>query len=370
MPRARDLGLPLSGQPGAYNAITDVDGVEVGYTTLIRGEGKLVVGKGPIRTGVTAILPRGKRYDPVFAATFALNGNGEMTGTTWMEESGLLESPILITNTHSIGQAHHALTAWMFNHNQFPPNSEMFWLLPVVGETYDGALNDINGFHVQQRHVCAALDGAHGGAIDEGNLGGGTGMTLFQFKGGTGTASRVAETPAGVYTVGVLVQANFGRRDLLTICGVPVGREISELMPVYHSRVQVPPEQAEECGSIIAIVATDAPLLPQQLKRLAKRVSLGIARTGGIAANGSGDIFLAFSTANSGAALCPGEPIRLTGLHNDDLNPLFLATAEATEEAIINTLLAAETMEGINGNTVYALPHDRLLEVMRKYGRS
>ncbi len=365
MPRARDLGLPLPGQPGLYNAITDVSGVEVGYTTLIHGSGELVVGQGPVRTGVTAVLPRGKRYSPVFAASFSLNGNGEMTGTAWVEESGLLESPILITNTHSVGSARDALIAWMFNHRLFPQENEMFWLLPVVAETYDGTLNDINGFHVQPEHVCAALDTAAGGALREGNVGGGTGMTLFQFKGGTGSASRIVETEMGSYTLGVLVQANFGRRELLTICGVPVGREISELMPVYHSRRQIPPEQSAECGSIIAIVATDAPLLPHQLKRLARRVSLGIARVGGIAANGSGDIFLAFSTANEGAAAATSKAV-LEMLPNEAMDPLFRATIEAVEEAIINALLAAETMEGINGNTVYALPHDRLVQLLNR----
>lgn len=368
MPRARELGLPLTGQPGRFNAITDVAGVEVGYTTLISGSGKLVVGQGPVRTGVTAVLPCGRCYNPVFAATFALNGNGEMTGTTWVEESGFLDSPLLITNTHSVGIAHDALISWMFTNRLYPQENEMFWLLPVVAETYDGALNDINGFHVHPEHVHAALDSAAGGMIAEGNVGGGTGMTLFQFKGGTGTSSRVVKTGMGEFTLGVLVQANFGLRHLLTTCGVPVGREISGWMPVYHSRRQIPPDQRAENGSIIVVVATDAPLLPHQLKRLARRVSLGLARTGSIAGNSSGDIFLAFSTANQGAGLA-ANVAGLEMLSNSAMDPLFQATVEATEEAILNTLLAAETMEGINGNTVYALPHDLLLEVMRKYGR-
>ena len=363
-PRARDLGIPFDGVPGPFNAITDVEGVTVGLQTLISGEGKLVVGEGPIRTGVTAILPRGKSYDPVFAGWYALNGNGEMTGTTWVEESGLLEGPVMITNTHSVGVVRDAVIKWQYENNLFDPlpdDPDVFWSLPVVAETYDGDLNDINGFHVSSEDAIQALDSAKTGLVAEGNVGGGTGMSCHQFKCGTGTSSRQVDAGGSNYTLGVLVQANYGIRNTLTIAGVPVGKEITDLMPEYHS-------QNQEYGSIIVVVATDAPLLPHQLKRLARRVPMGIAKVGGYASNGSGDIFIAFSTANSGAGARTG--IQKTDmLPNDQMNALFLATVQATEEAIVNALVAAETMTGINGNTKHAIPHDRLQQVMKKYNR-
>jgi L-aminopeptidase/D-esterase-like protein len=360
-PRARDLGIPFEGTPGANNAITDVRGVEVGYTTLIAGEGKLVVGRGPVRTGVTAILPRGKSArGRVFAAWHALNGNGEMTGTTWVEESGCLGTPILITNTHSVGVARDAVIEWSLKHGATEGYSGDI-SLPVVAETWDGFLNDINGFHVRKEHVFAALEGARAGAIAEGNVGGGTGMVAHRFKGGTGTSSRVLATDDGGYTLGVLVQANYGRRDALRIAGAPVGQELTDLMP---QRGKGDSGQ----GSIIVVVATDAPLLPHQLKRLARRVPLGIGVMGGRGEDSSGDIFLAFSTANPEAGKATGTA-QLTMLPNERINPLLQATAAATEEAIVNALIAAETMRGIDGNTVYAIPHDRLREVLKKYNR-
>jgi D-aminopeptidase len=364
-PRARDLGLPFEGTPGALNAITDVKGIEVGHTTLITGEGELKVGQGPVRTGVTAILPRGKQpaASSVFAGWYSLNGNGEMTGTTWVEESGFLEGPILITNTHSVGVVRDAVIAWRIKHGQ-PDASGYWWSLPVVAETYDGYLNDVNGFHVKERHVFDALDGARPGAIAEGNVGGGTGMTCYGFKGGIGTASRKLDDRAGGYAVGVLVQANFGARRQLRIAGVPVGVEITEGM-IGDNRAG---PTTEDVGSIIIVVATDAPLLAHQLKRLARRASLGLARTGTVSGNGSGDIFVAFSTANPDAAK-PTAPVQLTMLPNDLMNPIFEATVQATEEAIINALIAAETMTGINNHKVIAIPHDRLKQVMRKYNR-
>jgi L-aminopeptidase/D-esterase-like protein len=356
-PRARDLGIPFDGAPGSYNAITDVAGVVVGQTTLISGKGALTVGKGPVRTGVTAIFPREKDVrNQVFAAWFTLNGNGEMTGTTWLEESGFLEGPVMITNTHSVGVVHDAVIAWQMKRmgDTFPS-----WSLPVVAETWDGELNDINGFHVKPEDVFQALDGAKSGPVAEGNVGGGTGMIVHEFKGGTGTSSRRTEIHKATYTVGVLVQANYGVRSQLTIAGVPVGREIQDLMPKVSGG---------DGGSVIVVIATDAPLLPHQLKRIAERASLGIGKTGGIGGNGSGDIFIAFSTANPGA---PGSSslANLEMLPNDWINPLFTATVQATEEAIINAMIAAETMEGVNGNTVYAIPHERLRSVLKKYNR-
>jgi L-aminopeptidase/D-esterase-like protein len=349
-PRARDLGIPLEGTPGPLNAITDVKGVEVGHATLISGEGKLQVGVGPVRTGVTAILPRGRENtDPVMAGWFSLNGNGEMTGTTWIEESGFLEGPILITNTTSVGTVRDAAIKWFMTRGK----QQQPWILPVVAETYDGYLNDTNGFHVKDKHVFEALDSARPGRVAEGNVGGGTGMTCFEFKGGIGTASR----KAGDYTVGVLVQANFGLRPQLRIAGVPVGQEITD--QAFRSK---------ENGSIIIAIATDAPLLPHQLKRLARRASLGLARTGSVAGNGSGDIFVAFSIANPEAAK-PQGLVNLTMLPNERMNPLFDATVQATEEAIINALVAAETMVGRDGHTAIALPQERLKEVLRKYNR-
>ena len=354
-PRARDLGIPFDGAPGALNAITDVGGVEVGHATLISGEGKLQVGRGPVRTGVTAVLPRGKNNQvPVFGAWFSLNGNGEMTGTTWLEESGFLEGPVIITNTHSVGVVRDAVIGWLIKR---AGQTAQAWGLPVVAETYDGWLNDINGFHVKPEHAFAALDSATPGAVAEGNVGGGTGMICFEFKGGIGTASRKLSERQGNYTVGALVQANFGSRPQLQIAGVPVGKEIPD--GTFRSR---------ESGSIIIVIATDAPLLPHQLKRLARRAAMGLARTGSTAGNGSGDIFIAFSTANPNAAAGQGTP-QLTMLPNDRMNPLFDATVQAAEEAIVNALVAAETMTGRDDHKVIALPHDRLREVMKKYNR-
>ncbi len=365
-PRARDLGIPFEGTTGPLNAISDVLGVEVGHTTLISGEGKLGVGKGPIRTGVTAILPRGRKYDPVFAGWFTLNGNGEMTGTTWVEESGFLEGPIMITNTHSVGVVRDAVIEWQYKNNFFDPlpgYPDIFWALPVVAETYDGVLNDINGFHVKKEHVFSALDTASSGSVAEGNVGGGTGMICHGFKGGIGTSSRIIDKNMGGYTVGALVQANYGGRKSLTVAGVPVGREINNLMPIFNSG-----ESNSAGSSIIVVVATDAPLLPHQLKRLAKRVPIGIAKVGGYGSNSSGDIFIAFSTANPGAASRTGTK-EVKMFPNEQISSLFEATAQATEEAIINALIAAETMAGINGNTVFALPHNRLQETLKKYNR-
>lgn len=303
-PRARDLGIPLEGTPGAFNAITDVDGVLVGHTTLISGDGALEVGRGPVRTGVTIVMPRGPRYDPVFAATYALNGNGEMTGTIWIEESGFLESPIGITNTHSVGVLRDAIIAWGAQHHMYDPVVPgIYWALPVVAETYDGILNDINGFHVRSEHVFAALDSATGGQVIEGVVGGGTGMICHGFKGGIGTASRRLSEEAGGFTVGALVQANHGARRHFTVAGVPVGQELTELPVEKHDSATPPPG----AGSIIVVVATDAPLLPHQLKRLARRIPLGMGRVGGQGENSSGDIFIAFSTANSGATQRDGR---------------------------------------------------------------
>jgi len=358
-PRARDLGVPFDGTPGAHNAITDVKGVEVGHTTLIFGSGKLEIGKGPVRTGVTAIHPRGKTSnDAVFAAWFTLNGNGEMTGTTWVEDSGFLNGPVMITNTHSVGVVRDAVIAWKVKHGT-PDMEGYWWSLPVVAETWDGWLNDINGFHVHAEDAFHALDVAHSGPVEEGNVGGGTGMICHQFKGGIGTSSRVLDAKAGAYTVGVLVQCNYGRRDQLRIAGVPVGKEIPD-HPAYG--------KSDDTGSIIVIVATDAPLIPTQLKRIARRVSLGLGRDGSYSGDGSGDIFLAFSTANPGAVGTKGLH-QLTMLPNDSLDPMFLATVQATEEAVVNAMVAAETMTGVDNHEVIALPHDRLREILRKYNR-
>ncbi len=356
--RARSLGIPFDGTPGKFNAITDVADVEVGHATIIRGDGALVRGQGPVRTGVTAILPRGKRYDPVFAGYYALNGNGEMTGAAWVEESGYLETPIAITNTHSVGTVRDSLIAWQVERKLFEEEDAS---LPVIAETYDGYLNDLSGFHVKKEHVYAALDGARSGLVAEGNVGGGTGMVCHEFKGGIGTASRVLSGPDGGYTVGVLVQANQGRRETLTIAGVPVGRELNDNMPLINSVLP------GKDSSIIVIVATDAPLMPHQLKRLARRVPLGLARVGTMALNGSGEIFLAFSTAN--AQTYGKKDARILTMGNESLNPVFQAVVQATEEAVVNAMIAGRTMKGINGNTVYELPHERLQEVLRKYKR-
>lgn len=360
-PRARGLGIPFDGTPGPFNAITDVKGVEVGYSTIISGEGKLVVGKGPVRTGVTVVFPRGKEFrDRVFGAWFTLNGNGEMTGTTWLQESGFLVTPILITNTHSVGLVRDAVIEWNVRRGGGEGYSGDF-SLPLVAETYDGFLNDINGFHVMKEHVFQALESARSGLIAEGNVGGGTGMIAHGFKGGTGTSSRKLDEKAGGYTIGVLVQANYGSRDLLRIAGVPVGKEITDLRPERGKK-------DDGGGSIIVVVGTDAPLLPHQLKRVVTRVALGIGAMGGRGEDSSGDIFIAFSTANPEAAKTSGLA-QITMLPNELINPIFRATEEATEEAIVNALVAAETMTGRDGNKAYAIPHDRLRAVMKKYGR-
>lgn len=363
-PRARDLGVPFDGTPGPLNAITDIAGVTVGHTTLISGEGKLEVGKGPVRTGVTAVLPRGKdSHDTgVFAGWWSLNGNGEMTGTTWVEESGFLVGPVMITNTHSVGVVRDAVIQWTVAHRKVGPDDD-WWSLPVVAETWDGWLNDINGFHVKPEHAFHALEVAHGGPVEEGAVGGGTGMICNGFKGGIGTSSRKLTEKEGGYTVGVLVQCNYGSRQNFRVAGIPVGREIS----VQDAYALIPGDITER-GSIIVIVATDAPLLPHQLKRLARRVSLGLGRDGSISGNGSGDIFIAFSTANAGAAATDHvEDLKM--LPNDMMNPIFAATVEATEESIINAMVAATSMTGIDNHHVSALPHDQLRAVLKKYNR-
>lgn len=384
-PRARDLGLSalIGGTAGALDAITDVAGVEVGHTTLISGSGKLVVGQGPVRTGVTVVHPRGKdNPDPVMAAWFTLNGNGEMTGTTWIQESGFLEGPIAITNTHSVGVVRDAILQWQVKRPGLQP-----WGLPVVAETYDGRLNDINGFHVKPEHVLSALEGARAGVVPaEGNVGGGTGMVCHGFKGGIGTASRKLDARDGGYTVGVLVQCNCCSRRELRVAGVPVGEEIPDLLPCSASDDPTVRGRTPRCdaapavpgardvegddgqGSIIVVVATDAPLLPHQLKRVATRVALGIGRSGGKGENSSGDIFVAFSTANAHAATDTGIT-QVTMIPNGRINPIFYATVQATEEAMLNAMLGADTMTGANDVRVYALPTDRLMAAMRKYGR-
>jgi D-aminopeptidase len=380
-PRARDLGVPFDGTPGRFNAITDVAGIEVGHTTLLSGQGALVRGKGPVRTGVTAVLPRGKgSFDPVFAAWFPLNGNGEMTGTTWIQESGFLEGPILITNTHSVGVVRDATIDWEIRHGR-----KFLFTYPIVAETYDGVLNDINGFHVKPQHVVSALDGAASGPVAEGNVGGGTGMLCNGFKGGIGTASRVLAAEAGGYTVGVLVQCNYGRQSGLRVAGAPVGQEITEPMicaaggtPSQSFLKEMPrcgersSSAAErplpELGSIIIVVATDAPLLPHQLARIVKRATLGLGREGSIASNFSGDIFVAFSTANRSAA-ADSSLVTLRMIPNEQLDPLFRATVQATEEAVTNAMIAAETMTGADDIRAYALPHARMVQILRKYNR-
>jgi D-aminopeptidase len=354
--RARDVGVPLEGAPGQWNAITDVAGVAVGYQTLISGDGNRAV-----RTGVTAVWPRGKDVSaPVFGGWFSLNGNGEMTGTTWLEESGLLSGPVMITNTHSVGTVRDAFIKWQVARAQKVGTGSNDWSLPVVAETWDGFLNDINGFHVTEADTNAALESAKSGPVAEGNVGGGTGMVCYGFKGGTGTSSR----KVGAYTVGVLVQCNCGRRAQLRIAGMPVGQEIPDAIPYARNGAF----RDEDVGSIIIVIATDAPLLPQQLKRLARRASLGLARTGSSSGNGSGDIFIAFSTANPQAGNAKGL-VNLTMLPNDEMNATFEATVQATEEAIVNAMLGAETMTGLDGHKVMALPHDRLKQVLQRYGR-
>jgi D-aminopeptidase len=387
-PRARDLGIVIGEiEPGPNNAITDVAGVRVGHATIIQGDGPLVVGAGPVRTGITVIYPHDGDVwrEPVFAASHVLNGNGEMTGLAWVAETGLLGGAIAITNTHSVGVVRDALVAEAIRSQ---PAGAFFWSLPVVAETWDGMLNDTNGFHVTAEHLRAALADAHAGAVEEGNVGGGTGMVCHEFKGGIGTASRRLDEPAGGWTVGVLVQANYGRRGLLRIDGVPVGREIpiAEVPSPYaadagghatwegHDAAPLAPPIGAGDGSIIIIVATDAPILPHQCRRLAQRAELGLARMGGVGATTSGDLFLCFATGNP--ELHPPEvaavgrgvaSVRM--LADAALDPLFEATVEATEEAITNALVAAETMRGRDGLVAHALPHDRLREVMAAHGR-
>jgi len=357
-PRARDLGVPFAGRTGSLNAITDVAGVAVGHVTLIRGEGKLTVGVGPVRTGVTAILPRGKGATAgVFAGSFVLNGNGEVTGLDWVRDSGFLEGPVMMTNTHAIGAVHEGVIAWKLAHGG-PDADGYAWSTPVVGETWDGFLNDVNGFHVKGRHVAEAIDGAGSGPVPEGSVGGGTGMTCFEFKGGIGTSSRKLDAKSGGYTVGVLVQCNCGRRPQLSIAGVPVGALIPE-RTIYDT----------EQGSILITVATDAPLLPHTLDRLAKRATMGLARVGSSSGNGSGDFVIAFSTANP-QAWSGGSAVRTASfLANDALDPLFEATVQATEEAIVNAMVAADTMVGIDGHTAIGLPHERLKAALAKFGK-
>jgi D-aminopeptidase len=366
-PRARDLQVPFDGNPGPLNAITDVPGIAVGHTTLISGEGKLQQGVGPIRTGVTAILPRGSNPAPVFAGYYSQNGNGEMTGMAWVEESGFAEGPLAITNTHSVGVVRDSVIKWQVSEAGKGHRTMPLWSLPIVAETWDGFLNDINGFHVKEEHVFAALNGAKSGAVPEGAVGGGTGMVCYGFKGGIGTSSRKLADAAGGYTVGVLVQCNCGRRQQLMIAGVPVGKEIGGQGP-YGMNIA---PSGQELGSIIIIVATDAPLLPNQLKRLARRATMGLARTGSISGNGSGDLFLAFSTANETAAEQGGKDNVKDAkmLLNEAMDPLFEATVEATEESIVNAMVAADTMTGIEGRTVMGLPHDQLVTVLKKYNR-
>ena len=367
-PRARDLGIPFVGTPGAFNAITDVQGVEIGYSTIITGKGENTVGNGPVRTGVTAIFPRGKakKFSPVYANWYSLNGNGEMTGTTWVTESGFLETPIMITNTNSVGVVRDAVLKWYVDTDWYS-GEDWWYTYPVVAETYDGFLNDIYGFHVKEENVLEAIKNSSSGKIAEGNVGGGTGMMCFGFKGGTGTSSRVFKIKDSTYTVGAIVQSNFGAKRNLSIAGVPVGIELKDTLNYVFN---APPKsrRQEGDGSIIVIIATDVPLLPHQLKRIAQRIPLGIGIVGGRGSNGSGDIFLAFSTANE-SAFNRDETTTVASISNDQLMPVFEATVQAVEEAIINAMVAAETMEGIHGNKAYALPHDLLIETLKKYNR-
>jgi D-aminopeptidase len=374
--RARELGIRIGRlEPGPFNAITDVGGVRVGHATLIDGDGPLRVGAGPIRTGVTVVVPHDGDVwsEPLFAGCHRLNGNGELTGLEWIRESGMLAGAIALTNTHSVGVVHDAMLGWAARSHGM---RETFWSLPVVGETYDGALNDINGFHVRPEHVDAAMAAAVGGPVAEGNVGGGTGMICHELKGGIGSASRVVGAEEERWTVGVLVQANYGARELLRIDGVPVGAHIprGEVPSPWDQVDAVAARQGGEGGSIIGLVATDAPLLPHQCARLAQRAGMGVARMGSYASHGSGDLFLAWSTGNRDLSHGAGErDPRLTVaarmVVDASINPLFEATAEATEEAIVNALLAAETMTGRDGVTAHALDPDRLLEIMRAHGR-
>ncbi len=362
-PRARDIGIPFEGATGKFNAITDVAGVEVGYSTLISGQGKNVRGQGPVRTGVTAILPRGRNNNPVYANWYSLNGNGEMTGTTWITESGFLEGPVMITNTNSVGVVRDAVLKWYVKTGWY---KEDFWYTyPIVAETYDGFLNDIYGFHVKESNAFEALDTARSGPIAEGNVGGGTGMMCLGFKGGTGTSSRIVKIKDTSYTLGVLVQSNFGAKRNFSIAGVPVGEELKDVM---NYEFKAPPSYQPGDGSIIVVVATDAPLLPHQLKRIAARVAIGVGKVGGRGENGSGDIFIAFSTANP-SAFNRGSTTKVDQLANDQIDPLFNATVQAVEESIINAMVAADSMEGINGNKAHRLPHKLVIDLLKKYKR-
>lgn len=366
--KARDLGIPFDGITGQNNSITDIEGVLVGHSTIIEGEGELVVGKGPIRTGVTAIFPCGKTSDEVFASSFSYNGNGEMTGTIWLEETGHLKGPIAITNTHSVGLVRDSIIEWQFKNKLY--KDYIFWGLPVVAETYDGILNDINGFHVKKEHVFEALGNAKEGKVEEGNVGGGTGMICHQFKGGIGTSSRILDEGLGDYKIGALVQANYGSRQHLTISGVPIGREMKDELKPNIKQVNSNFEGVNDIGSIIVIIATNAPLIPYQLKRVAKRVAAGLGRVGGYGGHTSGDIFLAFSTGNILDSTDKKSKTKVySSLNDNEISPLFKATAEVTEEAIINALINAKTMKGINDNLVYSLSHDRLIEIMKNYNR-
>lgn len=364
-PRARDLGILFEGNTGTYNSITDVKGVSVGHSTIIVGDGQNKLGQGPIRTGVTAIFPSGKKKKPLFANWYSLNGNGEMTGTTWITESGFLETPIMLTNTFSVGTVSQATLKWMVDTSW--SEDDWWWAFPVVAETYDGFLNEIYGFHIKEKNVLEAINNTTTTQVEEGNVGGGTGMMSFGFKSGIGTSSRILQFPDTTYTVGVLVQSNFGDKKRFRIDGVPVGEELKDTLNIVFN---APPESKRKNGdgSIIVVVATDVPLLPHQLRRVAQRVSIGIGKLGGIGANGSGDIFIAFSTANEDAYIREGKTIVET-ISNDWMNDIFEATIQAVEEAVINAMIAAETMEGNNGNKVYALPHEKLIEIMKKYNR-
>src|SRR6185503_14213508 len=352
MTRARDLGIPFDGSTGTYNAITDVSGVTVGYATVIEGDST--------RTGVTIIHPRGQEnHEPVFAGWFPFNGNGEMTGSAWVEEGGMLEGPIGITNTHSVGIVRDTIIQWQVERDAIFQK----WSCPLVTETADGWLNDMNGFFIKPEHVIQALNSAKSGSIAEGNVGGGTGMICYEFKGGTGTSSRKLPEKLGGWTVGALVQSNFGRRYQLTVAGAPAGKHLKDDAPFTSGENPFAPDD----GSLIVIIATDAPLLPHQLKRLAKRASLGMARTGSLGGNGSGDIFLAFSTASS--VLSAEITGTVSYVRNDHLDPLLFASAYATEEAIINSMIAAKDLVGHNGVIIKALPHDKLCEILRSYNR-
>ena len=367
-PRARELGVPFVGTTGEFNAITDVEGVEVGYSTIISGKGENIIGKGPIRTGVTAIFPRGKakKFSPVYANWYSLNGNGEMTGTTWVTESGFLETPIMITNTNSVGVVRDAVLKWYLDTDWYS-GEDGWYTYPVVAETYDGFLNDIYGFHVKEENVLEAINNSSGGKIAEGNVGGGTGMMCLGFKGGTGTSSRVFKIKDSTYTVGAIVQSNFGAKRNLSIAGVQVGIELKDTLN-YIFNAPSKSRRQEGDDSIIVTVATDVPLLPHQLKRIAQRIPLGVGIVGGRGSNGSGDIFLAFSTANENA-FDRDETTTVESMANDQLMPVFEATVQAVEEAIINAMVAAETMEGINGNKAYALPHRLLIKILKNYNR-